>query len=414
MNTILQLIKERSVLCEKADLLSNLFGKEVQNVLSGNKPVVLYGAGSAGQELLPLLSIHGVSPACFCDKKHSTNNAKVSGLSVISFQKLCDEHKNSLICISTGKYAEEVKRDLLQNGFQDENIICIHERQLFFYTNVHQWYWTDAELSEKQANMQLAYDLLSDVKSKEVFVDRVSCFSSGTDYNLYRSFVETHADLKYSLANTHSEIDISMHESTFYFRNDVLELADKEILVDGGGYTGDSVQEFLTLMNGESLEYKKIYTFEPDPENFKKLVINLSDYPNIEKHNLGLWDDEARINFLSSATIESVGGQIDAGCKIDIENGDIGIDTTSIDKCCVDGGVSFIKLDVEGAEIKALIGAKSTIRKNKPKFAISAYHKRDDIFEILLQINEICPDYKFYLRHYSNNFLDTILFAIPK
>lgn len=414
MSEILQLIKEAAVPLERADILPNLFGENTQDVLNGNRSVVMYGAGSAGRELLPVLRLHGVFPVCFCDKNSQEYVAELNDIPVISFQELCNEYKASLIVISSGKYSEEIKKDLLDNGFNSVNVICINEEQLFFYTTVYQWYWPEIDLNEKQVELQTAYDLLSDQKSKDIFVDRISSFSAGTDYGRYRRFVKKHADLEYSLADTHSETDISMHESTFYFHNDVLEIEQGEVLVDGGGYIGDSALEFINLVKGKSLGYEKIYTFEPDPKNFTQLVNNLSESPNIEWHNLGLWESETTVKFISSDTVESYGGQIDAGCRIDMESGDIGVDTTSIDICCGDEKVSFIKLDVEGAEIEALKGAKNTIIKNRPKFALSAYHKRNDIFDILLKINEIVPNYKFYLRHYSNNFVDTILFALPQ
>ena len=54
-------------------------------------------------------------------------------------------------------------------------------------------------------------------------------------------------------------------------------------------------------------------------------------------------------------------------------------------------------MDIEGSEINALKGGKITINKYKPKLAISAYHKWDDLLKIPLLIHSIRPDYKFYL-----------------
>ena len=74
--------------------------------------------------------------------------------------------------------------------------------------------------------------------------------------------------------------------------------------------------------------------------------------------------------------------------------------------------VTFIKMDIEGAELKALKGAKNIILRDKPKLAISIYHKPEDIVEIPLFIKELVPEYKLYIRHYSNDSIETVLYAV--
>ena len=69
-------------------------------------------------------------------------------------------------------------------------------------------------------------------------------------------------------------------------------------------------------------------------------------------------------------------------------------------------------MDIEGTEMEALKGAEYIIKKYKPKLAISIYHKPEDIVEIPKYILNINPDYKLYLRHYSDNAGETVLYAI--
>lgn len=75
--------------------------------------------------------------------------------------------------------------------------------------------------------------------------------------------------------------------------------------------------------------------------------------------------------------------------------------------------VTFIKMDIEGAELEALKGCQNTIKKYRPKLAISVYHKKEDIIEIPGYIMSLVPDYHFYLRHYSSGFAETVLYALP-
>ena len=73
---------------------------------------------------------------------------------------------------------------------------------------------------------------------------------------------------------------------------------------------------------------------------------------------------------------------------------------------------TFIKMDIEGSEINALKGGANTIKKYRPRLAISVYHKPEDIIEILSYILELCEDYKFYLRAYEYNEAGVVLYAI--
>lgn len=76
-------------------------------------------------------------------------------------------------------------------------------------------------------------------------------------------------------------------------------------------------------------------------------------------------------------------------------------------------GNLFIKMDIEGSEIEAIKGTADTIRTKKPRLAISVYHKPEDIIEIPALLQELLPEYKFYLRHDCLvNLTETILYAI--
>ena len=63
--------------------------------------------------------------------------------------------------------------------------------------------------------------------------------------------------------------------------------------------------------------------------------------------------------------------------------------------------VDYIKLDIEGAELDMLQGAAKTIARWKPKMAVSAYHKLEDLWTLALYIKSIRPDYEFQFRHYK-------------
>jgi hypothetical protein len=73
--------------------------------------------------------------------------------------------------------------------------------------------------------------------------------------------------------------------------------------------------------------------------------------------------------------------------------------------------VTYIKMDIEGAETKALFGAKRIIQQHKPRLAICLYHNPEDYFNIPLLIKEFVPEYKIYMRHHYKSFLETVCYA---
>ena len=84
---------------------------------------------------------------------------------------------------------------------------------------------------------------------------------------------------------------------------------------------------------------------------------------------------------------------------------------TAIDNVVKDERVTFIKMDIEGAELKSLMGARNTIIKNHPRLAICAYHKPEDLYELPGYILSLVPEYKFLLRHYCTSQYETVLYA---
>ncbi len=93
------------------------------------------------------------------------------------------------------------------------------------------------------------------------------------------------------------------------------------------------------------------------------------------------------------------------------DTGTIEIETGTIDEQC-DKIPTFIKMDIEGAEYEALLGARKTISEHKPKLAISVYHKPEDIIELPKLILDLNPGYKLWLRHYSFGENETVLYGL--
>lgn len=182
-----------------------------------------------------------------------------------------------------------------------------------------------------------------------------------------------------------------------YF-DELIKLSDNEIFVDIGVFDGGTTLNFLDRCNHT---YKAIHMFEPNDECYQQISDNILKFDNIYLHKIGAWNKKEVLKF----SVDSGSSHIENNCD------GITINVDAIDNYLLDGA-TFIKMDVEGAELNALKGAKETITKYKPKLAISIYHKPEDIFEILAHIKNLVPEYKFYIRHYTNSSLETILYAV--
>lgn len=185
-----------------------------------------------------------------------------------------------------------------------------------------------------------------------------------------------------------------------YFDLEYLIFEDRENFVDCGVLDGETSLNFLEICGNR---VNKIWMFEPDKKNAQKVRRNFEgrriDYEIIEK---GVWSSAATLKF----------NALGNGCAGIDENGEDYIETVRLDDALAECQPTFIKMDIEGAELEALKGAEQVIKRCRPKLAISVYHKREDINEIPELLLTYHHDYKFYLRHYSLMSSETILYAI--
>ena len=410
----------RSKSKEDADFLPTILGKFISEVINGFVPVVLFGAGSAGKELSAALQLHGVNPTCFCDNNSSRSGQLYCGLPIISLPELILAHKGSLILITTGTYAVEVKAQLVDLGFDEERLLSISSPEaMYYYTHFAQWYWHENDLKLYKDDFVKVYNLLSDQKSKDIFVSRIALFVNGADCKSFLKFIS-----ELSEVDIHKNIDSEgcadsfkcTSEAYLQFNNDLIHLDDNEVLIDGGAFTGDSTQEFISACTRNKVAYRNIVCYEPDPAIFAQLKVNTGKYRNIALRPFGLWSHSATLTFADSSIFMPGSTRIVSASEYiddlpNIASGVSKIITTSIDEDLSDCEVTIIKMDIEGAEIEALRGSIKTIQRYLPKLIISAYHKRNDLFEIPLLIHQFNPSYKLYLRHFSGSFNETTLLA---
>ena len=197
-----------------------------------------------------------------------------------------------------------------------------------------------------------------------------------------------------------------------YFSN-LYEMRNDEVFIDCGAYTGDTVLRFLeTIAPLKNSGFKEIHAFEADMQNFIELEKTIASIPeqqrkNIHCHRAGVWNETGTMSFGREAygSFEFV-----SALKTDSFFLQQTVPTVKIDDLA--RNATFIKMDIEGAELNALKGAEDTIKNNAPKLAICIYHQLNDFWEIPMYLKRIMPEYSFYVRHHSKGLSETVLYAV--
>ena len=135
----------------------------------------------------------------------------------------------------------------------------------------------------------------------------------------------------------------------------------------------------------------------------KSIEQRFQDCGAIEIINGALWDASVNVPFVEDN--DNMAGSYVSNNGNDYVKG-VAIDDLGAEK------ITFIKMDIEGSELRALKGAKKTIIRDNPKLAICIYHKPWDVYEIAEYILSIVPDYKLFIRHYDYYPQETVLYAV--
>ena len=209
--------------------------------------------------------------------------------------------------------------------------------------------------------------------------------------------------INYRLTNDTRLIrEVFVDEHKQYFPGeDILKPSCDEVFLDVGACNGATSVDFSEWVNGK---YEKIYMFEPD----KTMYYVCMEYAKLKNINNVQFVNKAAY---SHSELRSFNENFLSGSSSLKENGTSMVECASIDDILAGERATYIKMDVEGAEMEALIGCEKTIQAYRPKLAISIYHKDDDLWKIPYYLMKKYPFYKFYMRHYTSITTETVLYA---
>ncbi len=354
-------------------LLNHTFDTANEAIASlhlSKRKIYIFGAGAAGVLVKQNLERFNLSTYRFVDNDISKHGTSINGTPIISFADLLLT-KDRVIVIGTVAYHNEVVKQCIEGGI-DQSDICFADFLHYDGQNTVRDYF-----NENISSIIEIFEHCADMESRELFV----------------------ANLLYQINRDRRHYNCTLSPLLKqYFDTDIVQTGDEEVYFDCGAKDGDTVIAFHNLKQGK---YKTIVTFEPDHSNFESLTQNTGGYKRIKNINAGVGEREEQLAFNGNK----------GGHSAFDGNGKLSANIVPLDKF-IGEGPTLIKMDIEGFELSALIGANEILRKLKPKLAICLYHKPLDIVSLPKYILEQRSDYKLYLRLYRDFGHDLVCYCV--
>lgn len=354
--------------------------------------IVLYGAGSAGIAFIHYLEDAGIDICCFSDGDIDKHGTFCEGKEIIPPESICERFGSDALVIVTintdgNSYCKDFKEALKKNGHKGlharlHNLGCKNVIDYTYFRQCFDLYkggqynlpaCSDVYLMEKNwDNISQVYRLLEDDSSKDTFLKI----------------------LEFRMIDDSVDIP-TFPEKDMYFEYDLFNKRKDEVFVDCGACTGSSLKDFFRI-NGD--DFEKCISIEPDTKNYKELLKYVSGLEPAKRdkvvtYNVGAYSHDGEYNFF----------ELNGPGTFASESGNNNLKVMRIDSILQGEKATYIKMNIEGAEVPALQGAEYTIRTFHPRLAIMGYHKTSDLWEVPLKIKELNPHYKICLRSYMHN-----------
>ena len=331
-------------------------------------PIAIYGTGNGADRVFEEFERLGITVSFVVASDGFVRQRTFHGFPVKGISQLESEIGDFVICLAFASPLPEVINNI--KALSNRHKVIMPSVPVFGDNIFNKCF-----LKDNLDALEKAYSLLGDEKSKQVFENIIRFQITG---NLDYCFnCETDKDEAFSILN----------------------LGTNESFLDLGAYRGDTVKEFLHYVN----DYEKIVAVEPDKRTFRKLESYCEELKDCTALNNAVWNKSTELFFDGN---KGRGGSAK-------DKGESVLSVTVDELREKYGAFTYLNVDVEGAEKEMLKGSALTLQQDKPKLCMAVYHRSEDIFALVNQINEINGDYKIYLRHHPHiSFWDTNIYCI--
>lgn len=328
------------------------------SITASEFPVVLYGMGDAADRIADRLAKRGVEVADYFASDGFVRGHTFRGKRVLSYDEVCEKYECFTVVLAFGTRLPDVIA------------------RIFSYARKHPLYAPDLPVcggpyfdkhfyNARYPEIKRAYGLFADDACRQIYENVI----------------------RYKLSGDIACLKAAESDPMEGWR--LLNPARYRRALDGGAYNGDTIRQLLSHAPG----LLEIVAAEPDPRTYKKLQSYAADItsPAIECHNVALWHEQTALPFAPKGS---------RGSALSLSAAEKHIAADTIDRLLAGRPVDYIKLDVEGAERNALMGAAGTIAACHPDLLVSLYHRSEDLFRLPLYIAQNHPGYRLYLRRF--------------
>ena len=324
---------------------------------TANKPIVLYGMGNGADKIISVLNRYDIKISGVFASDGFVREKFFHGFKVTDYKTAKDTFGNMIVLVCFGSSLPDVIENIKRIAAEQE----LYAPDVPVYGDV---LFNGEYARQNKESLEWVYNRLADDTSKKVFKCAVMYKLTGKIEYLFEC--QTPAKEIYE---------------------NILKFNDDETYFDLGAYRGDTVEEFLSVVK----DYKKIIAVEPDRKTYNKLCIATERVKNIENINACASDVDGEIQFEMHGSRGSTIGK-----------GNDTITSVTVDSLSKNIYPTYIKMDIEGAELAAIEGGAKTIAECKPKMQIAAYHRSEDLVLIPQKVFDLNPNYKIYLRHFPS------------
>lgn len=367
--------------------------RECEKILRTNQ-IIIMGAGNCGTVLFHRLNAAGIAVTAFIDNYGSIHGKQYCDIPIYTSKELSsrlqqDSHYICIVALLDILSFEQIKETLEQD--------LSEQVQVYFFTQFRSFrpvFGIDKKpefsaylgedvtvLFDNRERIVSVYNLLADNQSKECYLELLNFYISA-------DFVRF------------TVLPFDEH----YFAYDLYRKIDNEVYVDCGAYNGDTIDIFLKNQGGL---FRRYLAIEADSVNYKKIVekVESQGIERIDVLQRYIADRKKEINFISKGTSYSKGENSSSGETIE---------TVTIDELAYQYKPTFLKVNIEGADVDAIKGAQRVISEFAPIIAVQGHHKVEHLWEIVEVIQGFNKkDYHFFLRNYGG-ISEYTFYAIPK